>query len=565
MSTEILKPEFGADQHPDENQLLLALERELSPEETAEIERHIGICWNCRARYHEIQSGILAFIEYRQKLYLPALDSVPRDFRGFRLLLNNTSAESRETGLLDRVRNRIRRFLSSFSRIPIQARWISVSAAIMIAVLLWTQVVNPGAISASELLVKAAQTQNPPVKNRTVRQKVRVKTAKSEIVREFEWATGSPIPQANWDVQADPENWNAPLTAEGFIQWHDSLSAPKDKVTRSGDHWTLETTAASGPIKDASIAIRSSDFRPTEQHIHFSDNRRLDLEEVSFEMERDTSGSVASPPAARSVEAPVASKSPETAAPPTISLDEAELELRYAIFKQHWDQDDDLQIARTDDTVVVSGTVSSAERARQMQAAIANLPGLRLSLGAPDAERATAASPSQQKSTARPTVPLLKDALDHAFASASARRDFVDDCVSASDSALSHAWALKKLVERYTDADRLVLKSESQLKLEEMLSGHLQQLASANTTLNGVLDLLPPSRPARAEIPADWRSGILALFDFVQQQDSLVAALVVGTQTNSQTVAVASDQFRSAHEAILRLAGELRPPKNTVQ
>jgi hypothetical protein len=565
MSTEILKPEFGADQHPDENQLLLALERELSPEETAEIERHIGICWNCRARYHEIQSGILAFIEYREKLYLPALDSVPRDFRGFPFLLNNTATESPQPGLLDRVRNRIRGFLSSFSRIPIQVRWIGASAAIMIAALLWTQVINPSAISASELLVKAAQTQNPPVKNRKVRQKVRVKTAKSEIVREFEWATGSPIPQANWDAQADLENWTAPLTAEGFIHWHDSLTDPKDKVTRSGDHWTLETTAASGLIKDASIAMRDGDFHPTEQHIRFSDDRSLDLEEVSFEMERETSGSVASPPVARSVEAPVTLNSPETAPPPTINLDEAELELRYVIFTQHWDQDEDLQIERTDGAVVLSGTVSSTERARQMQAAIANLPGVRLSIGAPDAERATAARPAPQKSTARSTSPLLKDPLDHAFASASARRDFVDDCVSASDSALSHAWALKKLVERYADADRVVLKSESQLKLEEMLRGHLQQLASANTTLNGVLDLLPSSRPARAEIPADWRSGVLALFDLVQQQDSLVAALVVGTQTNNQTVAVASDQFRSAHEAIRRLASELRPPENTVK
>lgn len=31
MSTEILKPEFVGDRHPDDNQLLLALERELSP------------------------------------------------------------------------------------------------------------------------------------------------------------------------------------------------------------------------------------------------------------------------------------------------------------------------------------------------------------------------------------------------------------------------------------------------------------------------------------------------------------------------------------------------------
>ena len=50
MNTETEKTVFGADGHPDENQLLLALERELSLEETAEVEQHLGNCWSCRAR-----------------------------------------------------------------------------------------------------------------------------------------------------------------------------------------------------------------------------------------------------------------------------------------------------------------------------------------------------------------------------------------------------------------------------------------------------------------------------------------------------------------------------------
>src|SRR5215467_3656878 len=69
--------------HPDENQLLLALERELSPEEAAQIEHHLGSCWSCRARSHEMQRGILAFVEYREKRYLPSLEAPPHDFSGF--------------------------------------------------------------------------------------------------------------------------------------------------------------------------------------------------------------------------------------------------------------------------------------------------------------------------------------------------------------------------------------------------------------------------------------------------------------------------------------------------
>ena len=63
MNTETEKISFGTDGHPDENQLLLALERELSLEETAQVEQHLGNCWSCRARSSEMQSGILAFVE----------------------------------------------------------------------------------------------------------------------------------------------------------------------------------------------------------------------------------------------------------------------------------------------------------------------------------------------------------------------------------------------------------------------------------------------------------------------------------------------------------------------
>ena len=83
MNTETEKPALVAGEHPDENQLLLALERELSPEEIAQVEQHLGTCWSCRARSSEMQSGILAFVEYREKRYLPSLESPPHDYRNF--------------------------------------------------------------------------------------------------------------------------------------------------------------------------------------------------------------------------------------------------------------------------------------------------------------------------------------------------------------------------------------------------------------------------------------------------------------------------------------------------
>jgi hypothetical protein len=557
MSNDILKSEFGVDQHPDENELLLALERELPPADVAAVERHIGTCWACRARYHEIHRGILAFVEYRDKLYLPELEPAPGDFRQFPSLLNKIAAEGGKDGLLNRIGSRLRSFFT-FPHVSLQVRWVTATAVMMTAVLFWTQVLSPTSISASELLTKAAQAQNPPAAtHRKIRQRVRVKSGKKEAVREFQWETGSPIPGAKWGT--DPENWIAPMTAEGFSEWRNSLSTSKDTVKKSGDNWTLDTIAPAGSIKEASIVIHSGDFHPIEQHIRFADDRMLDVEEVSFEIAEQPptafTASQVSPPAP-----PVQTQSqPPAAAAPAANLDEAELELRYAMFLQRLDGDEDLQVSRAVDAVVLSGVASSAERLRQLRAALAGLRGVRLSISEPSSAVGGMPPTPSQRTANGSSVPLLKDRLDSAFPSVEARRDFVDSCLAASDSALSHAWALKRLADRYTDNDRRALKPESQTKLNEMLREHLKQLGAANATLNGLMDLVPASRQSRAETPTGWRPAVAALFDFVQQQDALVAAMAAGTQ-NNYSLATASERLRSAHDAIARLAGELKPP-----
>src|SRR5260370_35762500 len=103
MNTETEKTSFGAEGHPDENQLLLALERELSPEETAQVEQHLGNCWSCRARSTEMQSGLLVFVEYREKRYLPSLDQPPNDFGGFPGALRRIADEGKPDGLSGRI------------------------------------------------------------------------------------------------------------------------------------------------------------------------------------------------------------------------------------------------------------------------------------------------------------------------------------------------------------------------------------------------------------------------------------------------------------------------------
>jgi hypothetical protein len=570
MNTETGKTAFS--EHPDENQLLLALERELSPEETAEVERHLGNCWSCRARSSEMQSGILAFVEYREKRYLPSLEPPPNDFSGFPGKLGRIAAEGKPDGLALRIWRSIWRIVTSSN----QVKWVSATAAIMVAVIFWTQVLfNPSTVSASEFLARATAAQNPGTQrkdqvsekvrvSRTAHQRVRITNGRQSVVREFEWTIGSPIPQTRWQMEAEPSTWNVPFTADGFAAWRDSVLTRKDRVKRSGDRWTLDTTAVGDLvpdhlIKEAWLVVRASDFHPLEQHIRFADDRQLHFEELAFEIriaQRPDREAVAPPRIAPNTPAKTPTKTPKVASEPTADLNEAELELRYAMFANQWDMGEDLLIARTPGGVAVSGTASSEDRAASMQSILTGLPNVQISITAPAAVDRPAASNRSVpgKSAPASSAPLLKDTLDRAFTSPEQRREFVDRCLAASDTGLSHAWALKKLVDRYSEAEERLLKTESQDKLREMLRTHLKQLAEANAGLDPLIELLPASRAQEPEAPGDWRTSIRALFAQAQQQDSLVASLVAGTQANGQDAAAVSGRLRSAHQAIAALS-----------
>ncbi len=370
-------------------------------------------------------------------------------------------------------------------------------------------------------------------------------------MREFEWTVGSPIPQARWQMKAEPSKWNAPLSANGFAEWRDSVSTKKDKVKRSRDRWTLDTTAVDDQVKEAWLVVRANDFHPVEQHIRFADDRQLDFEELAFEIsapQRSFSESVAP---ARIAPSSLA-KAPEVAPEPTVDPDETELEIRYTMFANQWDLGEDLLITKTQGGVAVSGTASSADRAASMHSILSGLPNVQISITAPGVVDQPAASNRSVPGRSAPasSTPLLKDVLDSAFTSPEQRREFVNRCLGASDTEVSHAWALKKLVDRYSESEERLLKAESQAKLGEMLRTHLKQLGAANVELDSLIELLPSSPALHPDVPGTWRARVLALFAKVQKQDSLVASLVVAAQTNDKDGPAASDSFRSTHEAI---------------
>jgi hypothetical protein len=433
----------------------------------------------------------------------------------------------------------------------------------MTIVIFWVQVlVNPRTVSANELLRRAVASQNPlaslvkTTRRRIAHQKMRIRSGKQTVIRDFEWKLGSPIEHVRWERFADPLAWSSPMTAQGFGDWRSSLLEKTDKVQRSGDRLTLQTkTTGKDPIQEAWIVVRAGDFHPVEQHLRFSDDQQLDFTELAFQIGDEPQ------PALQSVSQAVAPKPSQPAVPPPqVNLDETELQLRYILFEHQWDLGEDLVIGRTANQVTLSGTVSSKEREGAMRAILNTLPEVQLSVEVPSVSGTRTATPDRAIVTKDSAVSpaLLKNVLEQAFPSRDERLAFVDRRLADADLSLSHAWALKRLVEKYNEAEEQRLKPESDAKLHEMLRAHLVDLSRANEGLQSLLELLPVSDPDSAVLPSNWRGRILALFNAVQQQDRLVARLVVSSQTDGQNLATASAEFRSVRQAINALLAGLQ-------
>ena len=201
MKTEDPSMLFTSDGHPDENLLFLAIERELTPEEAAQVEGHLGACWTCRVRSEEMQKGISAFMDYREKRFAPMLPPPPKGYRDFAGRLRSVSQESAPRSALGWLKAMWNRFVHLL--FPSQLKWASVVATVMAIVLLYVQVINPPSLSADQLLTRAEAAQDfgvsdKPRRSRIVRQKVQITIDGRTTVKTFTWATGGTIPSAHW-------------------------------------------------------------------------------------------------------------------------------------------------------------------------------------------------------------------------------------------------------------------------------------------------------------------------------------------------------------------------------
>lgn len=343
--------------------------------------RHLERCWRCRARREVFERAAMHVTQHRNH----RADRTPSNPQRRAALLEELRRRSKDVAPRPASIPPILKAyeLAQISMTPVFSSIAIVLAAAALLAFIWWRPVP--VVSASELLSKA-ETFDASVAHGepgVVYQRVRITTARSNVEREIyrdahgtrrrrpELVEADPVREVLSSVHVD---WEAPLSAASFRQWHDLQEPRTDVVSREGNLLKLVTTASSGWIQEESLTVRLSDFHPVERTIRTRPYGTIEIAELNYAVLgwNSANESLFEPLAGFHAVAPVL-PSPLSAD----DLDLAELDARLALNRIHADEGEQINVVRTERGIVVKGVVETDERMHQIVGSLRQFPHVR--------------------------------------------------------------------------------------------------------------------------------------------------------------------------------------------
>jgi hypothetical protein len=609
--------------HLSDEKLLLAMDGELAAGESAQVKIHLQACWSCRARSEQIEEAIASVVEYRDLL---ATSFGPASTSGRAKFVTQLQQLSRRVGsptLRSRVVGTLRA-VQAFSQGALP-RHTAISG-LVIATLLLLFFAHPWEVrkvSANQLLenaqvseVRALDSVIRPV----VYQKLSIRIGDEAVTRTIyrdlegvrqtdrlevsgrtgERSDGSTSPRqpqkpSEFMQSARNEieqtflqahlNWQDPLSATTYKDWHNSLDEKHDQVSLSGNNLlTLTTTTDEGPIAEARLTFRTPDFHPIAAILLLHDARQVEVTELVWNILplEALDPAIFSTEPIRPLEVTHSvNLAPPPSSPTDAELAESELQARVAIHAEGADLgeqielDRDLRVARrssSERSVIVRGIVSTLERKNSLLAALQGIPHVQLRLQTVEeaATQQNAVAPDKTvviedqvtqealvlKSQAaservepRPNEPSadafkgrreLEQQLEERYPKAEDRLAFINRVVELVQDASAQAWALRRLRDHYAPETVAQLSRGSRQTLELLIRDHVLELRqNVDEARDMVATIVSPESAAEMSGPSnvnasmfstapvnDWRYSVTEIFPEVQEVNENIAALL---------------------------------------
>jgi len=374
-------------------------------------------------------------------------------------------------------------------------------------------------------------------------------------------------------LRANQFDAERPLSATAFAAWRKQLRQFGDTVADQQENWRLTTrvttSLARNTIIAASLLVRKSDWHALSLQLLVqgaTETHEYELSEIAYDVlplqALTVFTDLAPPPAAAASARPTttpavvaATLTPMSALPTAAALQEAEVAALYALHQLQADLGEQIEVVREDQRrVIVRGLVEQAERKEKLLEALRAIP-----LVAPQiqtieeaARHINPAAPLRETEatsapviTATPAANLFQQRLEQYFVQRGSERnrasqqaaELSNNVVAEARAALSEAWALRRLSERF-QAD------EAPPRIAEMRRNHTARLRMRQRQLQTQLEPLLVSlggtvAPVTAATPiatfGTMPQRVRQVFQSVEQLHSLTNSLFAGAGSTSGT------------------------------
>jgi hypothetical protein len=405
-------------------------------------------------------------------------------------------------------------------------------------------------------------------------------------------------------LQKNRMNPQNPLAPQSFKSWHDSLNDKSDEISEN-ETVTLKTInnkiSFDGQISEAILKFRPNDFHPFEQilKVKFGEKEKtFEISEVNFEVvslntlkpnffdETPTSTEIVkiekttpspSPEASASPEispSPSAKKSAEIAknkipltenktpkivtTPRISATTDLEVEVLQLLSNARADLGEEINVKLENGILYIRGLVESNERRNEILNNLQSVkqnPAVRIELETISEAVAKQKNQSSKKPT---TVDDLEtktlnsaaqnDLVDHFGNEAEAKR-FASNTVSRSSQAMSHIYALRRLVKQFSAAELKNLSPEAKTKWLNLIASHARSFVSTSQGLSSDLGKVfnAPKVSGSANITVgsieDLPRAIESLFAAASGNDRLIRSALTISASDSQFSALKAVQF----------------------
>jgi hypothetical protein len=556
------------DAHLSDELLLLFADGELASCDAAQVRLHLEACWTCRARVAQINESIQQVVAYSNYLVQEKFPPSALERNHFLAKLRGLAEKDTPRSILERISISFRPILSNWRR-PI---WISgLGLACTIAILL-VMFRLPRKVSADEIIHKSRESEKALLKvvpRPVIYQELHIEMAgrtkhpavdraiysdpvSSRVVEARNHPTSSlpaaatveSVQEALLDADLD---WQDPLSVRSFVRWQAVHRERADRVdTTDPGKISIRSTLPHGPVAELTLTFRSSDFHPVAENISFRNLDEVRITEEFFEvfsLNVLDAGifDLKSPPAPEVAAKHATMKPVAPRVPSEKELLMTEMRALVALHSVKADLGDQIELQRPvgSNFLVVQGVAPSEERKAQIESELQGIPGVQMNLTVPaqgnDPLSSAEEQPVAQVSVLVDDQPLLEACLKTKFPDAEARASFVNTTLEHAQQALAHAWAIKRLEQRYPPQVISNLDPPSRQMLELLLRDHVHALRNLAETEVGLLRKISPQVPHVSEQgslrPAkDWRTASKATFSALEtlQHDALI--LLAGSQ-----------------------------------